>query len=391
MELAEFVLNQKEYCTDLRRWFHMHPEPSLKEYNTAKKIEEELDKLKIEHKRVGETGVVASIFGQPSDKVLVIRADTDALVMQDLKENCSYRSLNEGIDHACGHDGHTASLLTTAKILTEMKDQFNGEVRLFFQQSEENGQGARQFVKAGHLENVSRVIGYHGTSDLDIGVVSLTPGPNCAACDYFKITVKGKGAHVSVPHQGVDALYIASQIVVNLQSIVARQTSPLDTVVVGVGVLQAGTSYNIIANEAILEGTTRTFTQEAREKTNLKVTQIAQEIAKLYDAEAEVEFQSFANPLINNETVALELKDQAEKILGIENIRQNTSKRLGADDFADFLQIVPGCYMFVGTRNSHDPNTAMAHHHGLFDIDEQSMLIATNVFVNYALWYLNKI
>ena len=389
MKLSEHVLKYKDYCIETRRWFHQHPEPSLFEFNTALKIEEELDRMGIEHQRVGETGVYAWIKGlKGPGKTLVIRADTDALRIQDLK-TCEYASKSEGLMHACGHDGHTASLLTTARVLKDRENDFCGTVRLFFQQSEENGQGARQFVKAGLMEGVDRVIGYHGSSDLDIGTISCTPGPNNASCDFFRITVKGKSAHVSQPHKSVDALMIASQIVVNLQNIVARHTSPLDTVVVGIGVLRAGTTYNIVANEAVLEGTTRTFTKESREKTNGLVTSLAQDIAKMYGAEAEVVFENYANPLINHEGVTKELAEHAATVVGAENIITNLEKRLGADDFADYLQEVDGSYMFVGTRNATDSNTATAHHHGLYDLDENSMLIASSVFESYVLWYLN--
>ena len=390
MKLSENVLKYQEHCIELRRWFHQHPEPSLYEFNTALKIEEELDKLNIEHARVGETGVYAKIKGKKGPgKTLVIRADIDALRIQDLKE-CEYRSLSDGFMHACGHDGHTASLLTTARVLKEREHEFSGEVRLFFQQSEENGQGARQFVKAGLMEGVDRVVGYHGSSDLDVGTISCTPGANNASCDFFRITIKGKSAHVSQPHKSVDAVMIASQIVVNLQNIVARYTNPLDTVVVGIGVLKAGTTYNIVADEAILEGTTRTFSKESREKTNGLVTSIAKDIAKAYGAEAEVLFENYANPLSNHEGVTKELAEHAGQIVGTENIITNLEKRLGADDFADYLEKAPGSYMFVGTRNANDPNTASAHHHGSYDLDEASMLIASSVFESYVLWYLNQ-
>ncbi len=385
MKLNEQVLNRADYCIELRRWFHQHPEISLQEFNTANKIEEELDKLNIEHKRIGETGVYAKIQGKlGKGKVLAIRADIDALKIQDLKENCAYRSLNEGVMHACGHDGHTASLLTTAAVLKERENEFAGEIRLIFEQAEECGQGARLFVKAGCLEGVDRVIGYHGSSSLDVGTVSCTPGPNNASCDYFKITVHGKSAHVSKPDQSIDALYIASLIVVELQSIVSRRVSPLDTVVVGIGVLNSGTTYNIVANEAVLEGTTRSFSEETRQKVNGLVRSLSEEIAHAHKAEVEVHFESYANPLINDSKVSDEVAECARLIVGKENVIQNQEKRLDADDFADYLREVPGCYMFVGTRNKSDFNTASAHHHGSYDLDENSMLIASSCIVKYA-------
>lgn len=390
MGLKDYVVKNREYITEMRRYFHAHPEVSLKEYNTCKKIEEELDEIGIPHRRVGETGVYGWIDGKGNggkDKVMVLRADIDALAMEDLKE-VSYCSKEEGVCHACGHDAHIATLLGAAKTLKEKEQDFGGQVRLFFQQAEEIGQGARIFVKEGLMEGATRVFGAHVSSKLDSGTVSLTAGPQNASCDYFKIKVTGKGAHVSTPQLGTDAVYVASQIVVALQSIVARNTDPLETVVVGVGVLRAGTQYNIVAEHAEIEGTTRSFSKAVREFTNERVKTIAKQTAELYGAEAEVEFQGFANPLINDEEAVKEVTEVAKQVMEEKNIISNFEKMLGADDFADFLQETKGMYAFVGTRNKEKPNTASAHHHGLFDIDEEGLLLSCNLYVDYALQVL---
>ena len=391
MTVKPYVLAEKAYLTDLRRHFHAHPEVSLKEYETCKKIEGELDSMGIPHKRIGETGVYGWIDGKKAgDGVTVaLRADIDALAMEDLKE-VPYHSQNAGVCHACGHDAHTATLLTAAKILKAKENEFSGQVRLFFQQAEEIGQGARQFVQAGLLDGVTRVFGAHVTSHLDSGKISLTAGPQNASCDYFKIQIHGKGAHVSTPQLGVDALYIASQIVVQLQTIVSRNTDPLETVVVGVGKLQAGTQYNIVAEHAVLEGTTRSFLPEVRKFTNDRVVRIAKETAALYGAEAEVEFLDFAAPLVNDAKAVEEVTAVTAEFLPREDIISDFQKALGADDFADYLAVTRGMYAFVGTRHSTDPHTAVVHHHGLFDVDEEALLISCNVYVDYALWVLNE-
>ena len=391
MTVKPYVLAEKAYLTDLRRHFHAHPEVSLQEYETCKKIEGELDSMGIPHKRIGETGVYGWIDGKKAgDGVTVaLRADIDALAMEDLKE-VPYHSQNAGVCHACGHDAHTATLLTAAKILKAKENEFSGQVRLFFQQAEEIAQGARQFVQAGLLDGVTRVFGAHVTSHLDSGKISLTAGPQNASCDYFKIQIHGKGAHVSTPQLGVDALYIASQIVVQLQTIVSRNTDPLETVVVGVGKLQAGTQYNIVAEHAVLEGTTRSFLPEVRKFTNDRVVRIAKETAALYGAEAEVEFLDFAAPLVNDAKAVEEVTAVTAEFLPREDIISDFQKALGADDFADYLAVTRGMYAFVGTRNSKDPHTAVAHHHGLFDVDEEALLISCNVYVDYALWVLNE-
>lgn len=388
MNIKPYVLNEKEHLITLRRYFHAHPEASLKEFHTAEKIEQELDAYGITHQRVGETGVYACIKGKKgAGHILALRCDIDALAMDDLKD-IEYRSVNEGCAHACGHDAHTAVLLTVAKILKAKENEFSGEVRCFFQQAEEIGQGARQFVNAGLLDGVDRVYGAHMCSGLDVGNVSLTPGPMNASCDYFKIEVKGKGAHVSTPQLGIDALYIASQIVVNLQTIVSRNTAPVDSAVVGVGVLRAGTQYNIVAEDAVLEGTTRSFTPQQRIFTNQKVETIAKQTAALFGATAKVTFKDYAAPLINDADVANDVSKIAETIVGVEHVIHNQTKMLQADDFADYLAKVKGVYAFIGSRNKTNPNTCVALHHGLFDIDEDALLISCNIFVDYALDYL---
>lgn len=394
MALKEYVLEQKEYLTNMRQYFHAHPEVSLQEYHTCEKIEEELNLAGIPYRRVGETGVYAWIDGKKetadqkkASRIAALRADIDALAMEDLK-TVSYRSSNPGVCHACGHDAHAATLLTAARILKSKEQEFSGQIRLFFQQAEEIGAGARLFVQDGLLEGVSRVFGAHVSSRLESGKIALTAGPQNASCDYFKIKVRGRGAHVSTPHLGVDAAYVASQIVVNLQSIAARSTNPLDTIVVGVGVVRAGTQYNIVAEHAELEGTTRTFLPEVREFTNRRVREIAEQTAHMYGAEAEVEFKDFAAPLINDPQAVKEVTAVTEQLIDREQIVGDFEKALGADDFADYLAVTKGMYAFVGTHSEKKPGSGVAHHHGLFDVDEEALLLSCNVYVDYALWVL---
>lgn len=389
MAVKQYVSDEKEYLVSLRRYFHAHPEVSLKEYNTCKKIEEELDLLEIPHERIGDTGVYAWIDGGKGEgRTIALRADMDALAMQDLKTE-AYHSQNEGFCHACGHDAHTATLLTAAKILKARQPELKGHIRLFFQQAEEIGQGARLFVQDGLLNGADRVFGVHVSSAIASGRISLTKGPQNASCDYFKINVTGKGAHVSKPHLGIDAAYIAAQIVVNLQTIVARSTNPLDTVVVGVGVVRAGTQYNIVAEHAEIEGTTRSFTPEVRCFTNERVIQIAEQTAALYGAFAEVEFRDYAAPLVNDDEAVDEVTEVVKELLTEESIINNREKELGADDFADYLAVTKGMYAFVGTCSEKNPNTGVPHHNGLFDVDEDALLLSCNVYVDYALWVLN--
>lgn len=390
MPLKSYVTDEKEYLIEMRRYFHAHPEVSLKEFGTCKRIEEELDLFGIPHRRVGETGVYAWLDGGLGEgKIVALRADIDALAMDDLKTE-SYCSKNPGVCHACGHDAHAATLLTAAKILKAKQNEFAGQIRFFFQQAEEIGQGARLFVREGLLDGVSRVFGVHVASGIESGKISLTKGPQNASCDYFKITVTGRGAHVSKPHLGIDAAYVASQIVVALQSIVARNTNPLETVVVGVGVVRAGTQYNIVAEHAEIEGTTRSFLPDVRQFTNQRVIDIAKQTAALYGAEAEVEFRDYAAPLANDPGATAEVIEVVKGFLPEEAIIVDKEKELGADDFADYLAVTKGMYAFVGTHDPKNPNTGVAHHHGLFDVDEDALLISCNTYVDYAMWVLNE-
>jgi len=385
--IKPYIKAEEEYIISLRRYFHQNPEPSMAEYNTALRIEEELYANGIEHKLIGGTGVLGVIRGKKGgSKRIILRADIDALRIQDLKKE-SYASQEEGVMHACGHDAHAAALLGAAKVLKEREAELAGEIYLFFQQGEEFGKGAKVFIGEGLLKDAGRVFGIHVASDIPVGQVAVTKGPVNASVDHFTITVRGRSAHVSTPQKGVDALYIASQLVVNLQAVVSRQTDPIDTVVVGIGVLRAGTAYNIVANEAVLEGTTRCFSKEARERTNGSIKAIAKQLGAAYGAEIELDFEDFASPLVNDGTVCDEVAEVAGDIVGAENVVLR-EKSLGGDDFAEYLLQVPGMYAFVGTGNKDKPNTMQPHHHGLFDIDEQGVLIAANLYADYALQQL---
>lgn len=262
--LREECQQLRDELIALRREFHRDPELGLHEYHTAARIERELDRCGIPHERVGETAVVGHLTGNGNGSGLVVlRADIDALPIQETND-VPYRSQTPGMMHACGHDAHTTCLLGAAKVLSAHLADFGGEVRFLFQPAEEIGQGARPLIAAGMLDGAQRVFGLHTASDLPAGTVGVKPGANNAGVDHFIIRIHGKSAHVSTPQLGVDALYIASELVVALQSIVTRMTSPVEPVLIGVGKLNAGTAYNAVAETAVLEGTTRMFSPESR-------------------------------------------------------------------------------------------------------------------------------
>ncbi|EXJ22728.1 N-acyl-L-amino acid amidohydrolase [Alkalibacterium sp. AK22] len=375
---------------ELRRYFHQHPEPSLKEFETIRRIKEELDTLDIPYESVGETGVIGTIEGQAGPgKTILLRADIDALELEDAKDTV-YRSKNPGLNHACGHDGHTAALLGAARVLKEQAEYFPGTIRLAFQQAEEIGAGARQFVQGGFVEGVDQVFGLHLDSSVLVGEIVSAAGATNACCDIFKIQVKGQSAHAARPDKGVDALLAAAALTVELQSIVGREVSPLDHVVVGVGVLNAGTRYNIVANQAELEGTVRAFSHEARASVLEAVERVARRVGEAHRAEIHFENYDAAAPLINGAEPAARAARVAANIVGEAHVITSQPKSLGADDFADFLAEAPGVYARVGTRDPKDEGTWHGHHHELFDIAEEGLIYAAELHVRYALDYLNS-
>lgn len=385
------IQQEKERIIHLRRHFHQYPEASLKEYETIKRIKEELQALGIPFEEVGETGVIGTIEGAKGPgKTILLRADIDALELEDAT-GAAYQSKNPGLNHACGHDGHAAALLGAAKVLKNHQADFAGTIKLAFQPAEEIGAGARQFVNGGFVEGVDQVFGIHLDSSIPVGHLVATKGATNASCDIFKIEVKGKSSHVAQPNVGRDAVLAAASIVVELQKIAAREVSPLDPVVVGIGVLNAGTRYNIVANQATIEGTVRTFSHETRAFVLQRVEEIATQVAQAHRTEISVfDVYDAASPLINEEQATERAQKVAAEIVGIENVITNNPQSLGADDFADFLAVVPGVYGRVGTRNLANEATHYGHHHEKFDIDEEGLILATEYHVRYALDYLNE-
>ena len=378
------IREEKPYLIALRREFHQHPELSLREFRTAGRIEEELDRFEIPHVRVGETGVLGTLRGSgKGDGVVVLRADIDALPIQETS-GADYSSMTPGVMHACGHDAHTACLLGAAKLLAEHREAFGGEVRLVFQPAEEVGRGAKPFIEAGALDGADRVFGLHVASDLPAGTVGLKPGLNNAAVDHFKVSIQGKSAHVSTPHLGVDALYIASQTVVALQALVTRCTSPVEPIIIGVGKLDSGTTYNALAESAVLEGTTRTVSQESRERIRELVSRTVQNIADTYGGSAEIEWTDFAAPLVNDRQVCGEAAAVAEQLLG-SRVITDRELSLSGDNFAEYLLHVPGAYAYLGTANPDLPRTLSPGHNGNFDIDEETLVSGAGLYAGYAL------
>ena len=394
------VLQDHPAVVELRRDLHRHPEIGREEYYTQAKIEAELDAIGLEHWRSADTGVMARLIGTkpgpalPAQdgrpRCLVLRADTDALPVNELHE-CEYKSEIPNRMHACGHDAHTASLVGAARLLAEHRDLFAGTILFAFQPAEEIGYGGYVMVEEEkQIEDCTRSFGYHAASELPVGKVVLMPGPNNASVDWFRITVEGRGAHVSKPDLGTDALFIGAQIVVALQSLVTRLSNPMDNLLIGVGTFRSGSAYNVIADRADLEGTVRALDPDLRILTRQRIEKLVQDTAALYGGKGSIDWgEGYTPVLVNEEVSTKEAQKIAFSLFGEENVITSRKASLGGDDMAVFINRVPGTYAYVGTHDPKLPESGNSHHHPCFDIGEDSLIISEALTVCYALAYMN--
>ncbi len=391
-EIRAAAVQELDYVRALRRDFHQHPEIALQEHRTSDRIEEELRKLNIDCFRVSDTGVIGILHGeQPGDGEIALRADIDALPMSE-DNVVDYRSQEAGRMHACGHDVHTAALLGAARILAARRQEISGTVRFLFQPAEEIGAGAKIFCreKEKTLGKAQRVFGIHTAPDLHTGVLGVKPGINNASVDHFTIRIKGKAAHVCKPNEGIDALYIGSQIVVAVQALVTRMSSPVEPVIIGIGKFTAGDSYNIVAEEAVLEGTTRNISAENRRRINALVTKAAESTAALYGGTAETVWEDFALPLVNPPETTREVQDVLAALVGRDHICTDRELYLSGDDFSDYQAEIPGVYVYLGTGNPAVPGTENAYHTSHFNVDEAAIPVGSAAYAAYAYWWLTE-
>ena len=385
--VKDLANKDKDYTISLRREFHRNPEPSMKEERTSKRVIEELEKIGLKPQRTAGTGVVCLIEGTSEGKTVALRADMDALELEE-ESDVDYKTKKDGLMHACGHDGHTASLLTAAKILNKMKDNFTGSVKLLFQPGEEIAAGASKMVDEGVVDGVDGVFGLHIWNELDTGHISIEAGPRMAAVNKFSVTVKGKGGHGSMPHQCVDPITAGSAVVMNLQSLVSRELDPNDPAVLSIGIFDSGSSMNVLPEKAYLEGTTRCFSREVNDQFPDKIGRIVEDTADAYRAEAELEYEKLTLPTINDLEMSKLGTGSAEKIVGQQGIAK-IEKTTGGEDFSFFAAEAPALFAFVGARNE-DKVEYHPHHHPKFNIDEDGLEIATALYVQFALDFLSE-
>lgn len=388
MSVKALAAKYKDEMIALRRWFHQHPELSLKEYNTSKRIKEELDKLDIPYETIGETGVLGTIKGGKEGKTILLRSDMDALEVTE-KNDFEFKSVNDGVMHACGHDAHTAILIGAAKILKELQEEIPGTVKLCFQPAEELAQGAKMMIEEGHvLDGVDGAFGGHVWAGVPVGQVDVTEGPRMASADMFVIRITGKSGHGSMPDQALDTVVCGSDIVMALQTIASREISPLEPIAITVGTFNAGTRFNIIAGEAELTGTTRCFNPDIWAVIDKEIERVAVKIGEAHRCKVEVEYHKMTPPTINDNELAKLARESVVKVMGEEGVTR-IEKTTGGEDFAFFANAVPSVFAFIGCANP-DKFEAMPHHHECFQIDEDCMEYGAAVYAQYALDFLNQ-
>ncbi len=361
-----------------RRHIHSYPELGMDLPNTAEFISEKLKSWEIDVRtKIGISGVVGTI-SEGSGPTIGLRADMDALPIQETGD-VSYKSKNDGVMHACGHDGHTAMLLGAAKVLSENRSELNGSVRFIFQPGEEGYFGAKHMINDGCLEGVDEIYGIHLWNYQNFGEVGVKPGPILAAADKFIIKIKGIGGHGAAPQGTVDAVVVGSHLVNAFQTIVSRNTNPIESAVVTVGKFQSGNNFNIIADSAELTGTTRAYKEEVREMIIEKMKDIISGTEKIFGAEIELDYQKGYPPTVNNDSAYEKLISSAKKIVG-ENAKEPYLS-MGAEDFSYFANEIPGCFFFVGSAPLDREPLSVPHHCSHFDIDERALLVGSSIFV----------
>jgi amidohydrolase len=371
------------YTQTLRRDFHLHPELGFHEIRTGGIVSKELEALGLEvTKGVGKTGVVGLLEGAKPGPTLLLRFDMDALPIYE-DTGAEYASQNQGVMHACGHDGHTAIGLTVAKILNAHKNEVAGTIKFCFQPSEEgsNGEeigGAEMMMKDGVLENpkVDMTLSLHLWNEKPLGWVHVAKGPVMAGAEEFKIKIIGKGGHGAIPEAAVDPIVCAAQIVSAAQTIVSRNVAPTDTAVVSFTIFNGGTAFNVIPQEVTLEGTIRTFDPQVRIKVVKRFEEIVKGVASAMGCQVEMKVKQLTPALINAEYVAAKVQETARRVLPQANHDNAPYLTMGAEDMAYIQAKVDGCYFFIGSNNK-EKHLDYGHHHPKFDFDEQALINAS--------------
>ncbi|WP_276875901.1 M20 metallopeptidase family protein [Anaerococcus hydrogenalis] len=392
--IKNLILDNEESMIDFRRKMHENPELSMKEFETSKFIASFLDEMGISYRFANPTGIIGEIKGKSDKKTVLLRADIDALPILETND-VSYKSKNEGISHACGHDTHSAMLLTALKALNNVKDELDGIVRFVFQPGEETGEGSKAMVKDGVLDGVDNAFGAHIFTSFDSGVLGATYGQTFAANDFFNIHFKGLTSHGSTPQKGVDAMVMAATFILNSQAIISREIDLAEEpVVLTFGKIHGGEVANSICGDVYIEAGFRAFTQDSVDFVEKRLTEYANQVAKMYRGEVEINFNLGAAPVVIDEDSGKLTQKVAAEIVGEENVDKDI-RFSGSEDFGlyltgyDGVKGVKGSFGMIGARNS-DPKTHNFNHASDFNVDESVLKNGAMMYALYAYEYLSQ-
>lgn len=390
-EILEKARALTDWLVNFRRDLHQHPELGMEEVRTAGLVADRLRALGVEVRTgVGGTGVVGLIRGARPGPTIALRADMDALPIQDQKQ-VPYASQVPGKMHACGHDGHTTMLLGAATLLAGMKEELRGNVKFLFQPAEEGPGGAIPMIEAGALEDprVDAVVGLHLHNDLPVGQIGIRYGTTNASTDSFEIKILGEGGHGAYPHGAVDAVVVAAQVVMGLQTLVSRETDPLDSVVLTVGTINGGYRHNVIADQVVMTGTIRTLDPKTREAMPQRMERVLQGITQAGRARYELKINPGYASVFNEERITRLVEETGRELLGAENVVLIPRPSMGGEDFAYFAQRVPGCFFRLGSRNE-EKGIVFPGHHPKYDFDEGALPIGVGMLVQTVLHFQER-
>lgn len=389
MDIKELAIKYNDYIIERRRFYHTIPELSHEEFITTENLVKDLEEMGVEVTRFPDfTGLIALIKGGKPGKTVALRADIDALPVEE-KTGLSFASTHPGKMHACGHDAHMSMLLGAAKILVEIRDELEGNVKLIFQAAEEIAYGAKYIMENGYLDDVGAVFGMHIWGTLDAPLISFEAGDRMASCDIFKVKVKGNATHGSSPHLGKDAIVAAASIVMNMQTYASRMNDPLNPIVVTIGTINGGERFNIIADYVEMDGTTRTYSRKTRNSLEDDLRKIAEDTARALGCEAELEYSYLTGPVINEyENINRIAQNAAIKLYGEDSLTK-MEKIMGSEDFSYYMEKIPSFFGFVGTVNK-DKGIKYTNHHAEFTVDEDVLHRGAALHAQFAIDFLKE-
>lgn len=391
-DIKKIISTIEEEIISIRRDIHNHPELGFEEVRTARLIADYLETLGFQvEKNVAKTGVVGLLTGENKGPVIALRADMDALTI-DEQNDVPYASKEKGKMHACGHDAHVAILLGVAKVLSELKSNIAGQIKFIFQPAEEGPGGAEPMIEGGVLNNpeVDAILGLHVWSDLPAGTIGIKKGPFFASIDEFDLIIKGKASHGASPHQGIDAIVIAANVINAIQTVVSRSINPTNPGVITIGKVEGGYRRNIIADKVKLEGTVRCLTPGVRELMEEKIRAITAGICKTYGGNFELDYRKEYSSLINEDEITGIVESIAVQVVGEDNTIILEEPTMGGEDFAFFLEKVPGCFFLLGSSNK-EKGIEAPHHNPFFDVDEDIFSTGIEIMVLSVLKTLQKL